>query len=399
MVRARMLARSVHAMGVTGVLGQDWRADVTAHGSIEPWDGAPPLDWHVAADDRWHSPAAEVAVRQRRIDGAPVFETRLRIPGGDAVQRVWSVPDAGGLTCVEVTNESPLPIACAFTRADLQTARPPTAVPIQGIDLPAATTTVLPIGHRASVTVGLAHATTGGGGRLPDRLPDAAAVARGWVGLSQRASRLELPDPAAIDAVVAARCDLVLGGLADPETDDAGFLVGVGELVRLGELADAALAEVVPDVAAVVERLGPQPGWAADAALTAATVALAAAGEHRAVSDVARILAGRPSIPVRSAPTATGPLAVAAVERQLLRGGTLFPDGIPPSWRGTGIEAHGLIAGPATRLSFAVRWHGANPAVLWEVDGDPLVLTAPAVDPSWSTSATTGEALWRTPTP
>ena len=96
MGRARSLARSVHAVGVTGVLGQDWRADVTAHGSIEPWDGSARLDWHVAADDRWHSPADEVAVRQRRIDGAPVFETRLRIPGGDAVQRVWSVPTPAG---------------------------------------------------------------------------------------------------------------------------------------------------------------------------------------------------------------------------------------------------------------------------------------------------------------
>ncbi len=397
MVRARSLARSVHAVGVTGVLGQAWRADVTAHGSIEPWDGSAPLDWHVAADDRWHSPAAEVAVRQRRIDGAPVFETRLRIPGGDAVQRVWSVPDAGGLTCVEVTNESPLPIACAFTRADLHTARPPTSVPIHGIDLPAATTTVLPIGHRATVTVGLAHATTGDG-RLPDRLPDAASVARGWAGLSQRASRLDLPDTAAIDDVVAARCDLVLGGLADPGVDAVGFLVGVGELVRTGELADGALAEVVPDVAALVERLAPQLGWEVDAALAAATVVLAAAGEHRAVSDVARIVAGRPSSPV-PAGGATGPLVVAAVERHLLRDGTLFPDGIPAGWRGTGVEAHGLVAGPTTRLSFAVRWHGPNPAVLWEVDGDPVVLSAPAVDPSWSTSAVKGEALWRTPTP
>ena len=197
---------------------------------------------------------------------------------------------------------------------------------------------------------------------------------------------------------MAARCDLVLRGLADLSTDDAGFLVAVGELVRLGELADDELAEVVPDVAAAVERLAPQPGWEADAALAAAAVALAAAGERRAVSDVARIRAGRPSSPVSSG-GATGPLVVAAAERQLLRDGALFPDGIPAGWRGAAIEAHGLVAGPTTRVSFAVRWHGANPAVLWEVDGDPVVLSAPTVDPSWSTGEAKGEALWRTSTP
>ena len=119
---------------------------------------------------------------------------------------------------------------------DLQTAWPPMAVPIEGIHLPAATTTVLPIGHRASVTVGLAHATTGGGGRLPDRgCPTPWAVARGWVGLSQRASRLDTPRPGGDRRRRGGAVrDLVFGGLADPETDDAGFLVGVGELVRTG---------------------------------------------------------------------------------------------------------------------------------------------------------------------
>ena len=42
-------------------------------GDVVPWDGSPPLAWHVAADDRWHSPADEVAVRQvRRARGAGV---------------------------------------------------------------------------------------------------------------------------------------------------------------------------------------------------------------------------------------------------------------------------------------------------------------------------------------
>jgi len=383
----------VEGGGITGVLGQPWRADVTARGCIEPWDGSPPLDWHVAADDRWHTPATEVAVRQQRLNGTPVFETRLRIPGGDAVQRVWSVPDRGGMTCVEVTNESPLPIACAFTRADLLTARPPTTVPIQGIDLPTATTTVLPVGHHSSITVALGHSAPQRG-RLPDRLADAAAVVAGWVAMAERASRLDLPELALVERVVGARCDLLLGGLADPDHDGVAFLVGAGELVRMGELDELALADLVPSVALVAESLAGLAGWKVDAAVDAAAAVLHAAGERRAVADVARIVLRRPpcAVELQDAP---GSLGVAVVERRLLRGPNLFPDGFPAGWRGANLEAHDLRAGPATSVSFAVRWHGAHPAVLWEVQGDTVELAAPAVDSSWRTTDRAGEALWR----
>jgi hypothetical protein len=94
------------------------------------------LEWHVAADDRWHDTRTDTGIRHQRVDGVAVFETKVRVPGGDAVQHVWSVADRGGLTIVEVANESPLPIAVAFTGPELLTGRPPTDVPIQGIDLP-----------------------------------------------------------------------------------------------------------------------------------------------------------------------------------------------------------------------------------------------------------------------
>ena len=112
-------------MATTGVTGGRWRAEVTPAGAVEPWDGSDPLAWFVAADDRWHDPARDTGVRHRRVDGTAVFETAVRVPGGDAVQRVWSVADRGGITLIEVHNDSPLPIACAFTRPDLLTTRPP----------------------------------------------------------------------------------------------------------------------------------------------------------------------------------------------------------------------------------------------------------------------------------
>jgi hypothetical protein len=49
-------------------------------------------------------------------------------------------------------------------------------------------------------------------------------------------------------------------------------------------------------------------------------------------------------------------------------------------------------------VSYAVRWHGDRVALLWEVAPhddvtDPLRLTAPGLDPGWSTTDLRGEAL------
>ncbi len=120
-------------------------------------------------------------MRQVRLEGTPVVETRVRIPSGDAVQRVWSVPDDGGLTLVSVTNESPLPIAVAFSRGDLLTARAPSNMPIEGIALPVGSV-ALPIGHHATVTVGLAHR----GGRAGRLVPGVAVGRAGGARLGGR---------------------------------------------------------------------------------------------------------------------------------------------------------------------------------------------------------------------
>jgi hypothetical protein len=176
-----------------GVLGQRWRATVTPWGAVEQWDGLGRLDWYVAADDRWHVPADEPTVRQRSIDGTPVVETRVRIPSGDAVQRVYAVADHGGLTIVEVENDSPLPIAVAFTGAELCAIRPPTDVPIKGIDLHGPVTT-FPVGHRATLTVArLAGAVrageqAAGAGHCPRRIGRAGPL-RAVAGRTGRADR------------------------------------------------------------------------------------------------------------------------------------------------------------------------------------------------------------------
>ena len=71
------------------------------------------------------------------------------------------------------------------------------------------------------------------------------------------------------------------------------------------------------------------------------------------------------------------------------------------TWRGLSLEVHGLPVGRG-RLSYALRWHGERPALLWEVvtpEGDdvPVTLRAPALDPTWAAEGARGEALLQPP--
>jgi hypothetical protein len=384
----------------TGVLGRPWRASVTAWGAVEPWPDradARTLDWYVAADDRWHVPADEATVRQERVDGTPVAETRVRVPRGDVVQTVYSVADAGGLTVIEVLNESTLPVAIAFSHRDVLTERPIVDVPIQGIDLPAGAF-VLPLGHQASLRIAISH--TGRTGPLPAGLPSAVQVARGWSTIVDRASRAVLPAGeigAGLAAqVVAERCELALGSIADAADSPVEFAVGLGELVRLGEDPQPWLPELV-DAVEVVAR---ERSWSADVALDAAARVLVDAGERRALRDLDRIRAGRtrsPLPPALPAAPPAGVLAVAWHEARFASGPELMRAGFPDEWLGQSIEVYGMPTGDRSSVSYAIRWHGARPAILWEQTGEPVELSAPAVAPGWRTTEATGEALWPEP--
>ena len=104
---------------MVGNVDSPWEAIVDQRGLVVPWIDGWSLDWWVGADDRWHFPSREVTVRQSLLGGAPVVETRMRVPGGDAVHRVYcSRTDAGDgrreLIHVEIENDSPNPFALAL---------------------------------------------------------------------------------------------------------------------------------------------------------------------------------------------------------------------------------------------------------------------------------------------
>ena len=86
---------------------------------------------------------------------------------------------------------------------------------------------------------------------------------------------------------------------------------------------------------------------------------------------------------------------VAWVERALVSGAAILPDGWPAGWLGQSWEAYGLPTLGASTVSLGVRWHGERPAILWEQRGEPVELTSPVLGPGWTSSDPKGEALWQ----
>ena len=379
-------------MTTIGVLGQHWRATVTPSGSVLQWDGLPALSWYVAADDRWHRPEVEPSIRQHRVAGTPVVETRLRIPSGDAVHRVFAVADGAGMTIIEVENDSSLPIAVAFDGVPLLSRRPPTDARVAGLELSTAAM-MFPIGHHATLTVAIPH--DGRVRPLPSMLPSSAQVVAGWTAIAERSSRLAVPDVGLIESISSARCELLLNGLGSPTDDPVAFLLEADEILRMtGDAADW-----VPEIADAVHAVLRLPdAWDVRAALDAADSVLTVADERRATQDLARhrrgVAAAEPVVP---ADAQHGVRLVAAAQRRIACRSSLFPAGIPVEWLGQNFEVHGVPVGPSSVVSLAVRWHGERPAVLWEVTGAPVTLTSPVAAPQWSDAAPKGETLWPAP--
>jgi hypothetical protein len=179
------------------------------------------------------------------------------------------------------------------------------------------------------------------------RAASAAEAAAGWRALLDHAMRVVLPDERLQEAVDAARSQVLL----DPDPDAA---------------TTAALEDWGHDAEA-------EWGW-------------------RGLSLRARRRARR-----REAYDEAQPAGLLGAVRRMLvtdhQGIELAP-GLPADWRGRDFEVHDAPT-RAGRVSYAVRWHGARPALLWEVV-DPaagVVIRAPALDPAWSTTAPTGETL------
>jgi len=99
-----------------GTLGGQGRVAVDRLGMVHPMGASWSLDWWVGAEDRWRVPSSDTTVRQRLVDDAPVVETLMRVPGGDAVSRVYALAGSGGgdTFVFEVEAACAMPFALAW---------------------------------------------------------------------------------------------------------------------------------------------------------------------------------------------------------------------------------------------------------------------------------------------
>ncbi|HMF05027.1 MAG TPA: hypothetical protein VKH17_09455, partial [Acidimicrobiia bacterium] len=205
-------------------------------------------------------------------------------------------------------------------------------------------------------------------------LPDAGAAAAGWDAQLRRGMRVVVPDARLQRAIDAARAALLLAADARrrPSAEDVAVLEDWGfdaeaatAWRRLGMRARTRASRRTPD---------PAPWRAIRARLASAS-------------------------PTFTWPDGPAPL-LRSVRDQLVGSGdgesTDLLVELPIEWRGQNLEVHDAPT-RAGRMSYAVRWHGARPALLWECERS-IRLGAPGLDRAWSTTEARGEALLAAPT-
>jgi hypothetical protein len=280
------------------------------------------------------------------------------------------------------------------------TSRPVPNQPIPGIELPVGSI-ALPLAHRSTVRVALPFGDDTGPLDLT-ALPSAVQVSRGWLQAVEVASRLvcaDAPIATAFDELNAARSELLVCGIPNPNDDPLGALLGGIELVRLGENPYIWIDELVPLAERCLANAHDHPRFMLAQAVAGLQFVLAKAGEPRAVRDVAKAWAKVKGAGSSGWSARTPAIVIANVEQSLLavqpdNTGVLLPRGVPDEWKGINFEAHGLCGPNGVRVGFAVRWHGENAAVLWE-STSPDVRLVSGVDATWSNAGTAGgEALW-----
>lgn len=207
-------------------------------------------------------------------------------------------------------------------------------------------------------------------------------------------------------------------GLPGSPGDASAVLAGIGRSAQLlnDEAACGELVEPAAQLAHLIERSG--DGVAAREALVGLRRVLSSAGHHEPAAELAQRTATWDG---RRADIPSGLDALASFGQQAGESGAFGPDDaadasrywlgaralavnerpgelqllpeFPAAWRGGALEVIDATIGTG-KASFAIRWHGYRPALLWDIQSEtPLTLSCPALDPSWSTTDAKGEAL------
>ena len=326
-----------------------------------------------------------------------MVRSAIRVPGGDAVHHVYAVagPD---VVVIDVENASPAPFVLALvvrgaerlTLNDgavtidgdrvLVTTRGPSrwaasrdgtteAAVTSGAagDAPLASLRdrrrhleaafLYPVAHRSAIRFALHLNSDLCDARSIARLADPGDAARGWAAHLDRGMRADLPDPALTVALRSALAATLLAGARRPVAPET-----VAALEDWGFDTEAAAAWTTL-------------GWRDRRVAAHRTVTPATWADVTAASSDAELLIGLRALLAHEAGDGTV---------------TLLAD-LPAAWRGQSLDVRDVPT-RAGLVSYAVRWHGPRPALLWEApSGVPL--RAPGLDPGWATHDPSGEAL------
>jgi hypothetical protein len=345
------------------VLGSPSVGFVGATGTVElPDTGLTGLtiDWEYHTDS-WRAPTAQSA-RQTAVAGMPVVETRVAVPSGDVIHRVYATTDA---LVIEFENASPAPIAVSLGLPEERLDAAPRWRAVEQRD--GSTVVVWPLPHRATVRAVVPASN-------PRVQPAADDVIRGWTAQLERGARIDVDDEMLQHAVDGARAALLL-------------LTG-RDRPRPG-----------PDEAMALED------WGFDAEATAVWQRLSIRDRRRAsrrapLDDAWAIVRAELADAPGGVPARPGAFLRALREVMLRESGdaqatvALFP-GFPAEWLGRAVAMHDIPTRHGA-VSCAVRWHGARPALLWSAPAG-VTLRAPLLDADWSSDTTEGEALLAEP--
>jgi hypothetical protein len=405
-------ARDATGVAALGTLADGVVGSGASSGRLQVEIAGIEIDWWIGADDGWKIPSmaaaaarADETVSTVRPGLAPAIESHLRVPGGEVVLRAYAVAHAGApFVVADLENASPAAAVVAWVvraapgyrigrvaidgstllideRARVELPRAPSrwAVAARAVGVhdavvdgradagrfePVATrrgdlevAVLFPIAHRTRTRIA---ATTGDVGIPADsiavaRLPALSDVERGWVVALERGARVELPDETLQALVDAARATLLLGNHGGGTRRDR-VVAAASDAWGLTDRAPRRFdgrdpgADPWPRLKATIGEAGSSP---------------------RRAAEWLRELRN----------------ALVRVSRDRI---DLLPH-FPVEWLGRPIAMHDVPSrhGP---VSFAVRWHGARPALLWDVPVG-VEVAAPGLDPSWNGAGGAGEML------
>ncbi len=275
-----------------GVLDSDSPARVDGAGLVQLASVDWSLDWWIGADDRWYLPAREATIRQSRLSSGPILETAMRIPSGDAKQRVYAATVRGQqVIVVEVENDSPVPVALGLairpyglageykelsislddeilwvegltgegkttTRSAIRLPRPPNEFGVSPVDVldtvisggslggghdgaarivgGSTGVALYPLPHRTTLRFVIADSVV-----AADSVPGPDDVAKGWQQILDRGGRFSFPDPGLTQQAGVARSRL-LGASPRLPNQVAVLAPGAGKLLEGLALSGAA---------------------------------------------------------------------------------------------------------------------------------------------------------------